>query len=348
MTRVDEIAEFRVNHGAHGRHFQGPAAKGAQGVRNRRCFTNSSKVSEKFNAERRQDQEVNLLFCEGEEIGESLLAQKVGVLFSSPLPHGVQNTFNPRGFQVDRPSGQQVPSGQFCCGEPIFGAIRSEKLRKWRYASTTIRGCEARSPPKVFYRRLHISWISAYFVGPYCCSCGLLLPRRPLLDKYGKDCISALLLLVCWFPDLSLSQFGPSVPKIRRLKIVSRASFTETSVTGQVQFLLERMIMIMVIARCQRREEYIRPGIELLQSRGEPTYHPEVSVLEHVGHDMWLAEAVFRLRGRIKERCKSEQIAVFRPYTLHAWPPRREEFWSLSSQRYLLWTSAGDDQRVRC
>ena len=33
--------------------------------------------------------------------GESLLAQKVGVWFSSPIPFGVQNNLNPRGFQVD-------------------------------------------------------------------------------------------------------------------------------------------------------------------------------------------------------------------------------------------------------
>ena len=53
-------------------------SEGAQRVRNRRVFTNSSEVSEKFNAERRQDQEVKLLFHEGEK-GETLLAPKVGV-----------------------------------------------------------------------------------------------------------------------------------------------------------------------------------------------------------------------------------------------------------------------------
>ena len=63
----------------------------------------------------------------------------------------------------------------------------------WRYASTTIARMRGSQSPSVFYRRLHISWISTYSVGLYCCYCGLLLPRRPLLCGYGKDCISALL-----------------------------------------------------------------------------------------------------------------------------------------------------------
>ena len=86
----------------------------------KRGFTTSSEVSEKFSAERRKDQEVKLLFHEGENKGESLPAQKVGVRFSFPFffSFGVQNTINPGGFEirVDGQSGQQGPSGQLVLG----------------------------------------------------------------------------------------------------------------------------------------------------------------------------------------------------------------------------------------
>ena len=74
--RVEEIAELRP-HTSKDQRSTSDCTEGAQGLRNKRGFTNSSQVSEKFRAERRQDQEVNLLFHGGERSWCILVAPKL-------------------------------------------------------------------------------------------------------------------------------------------------------------------------------------------------------------------------------------------------------------------------------